>query len=214
MGLAGENYPAPTTLDPLTLLLQTPDPCPHTGQGPSLTQAGWGRGDGLTTSVGKWAAPGWGQRYCERPSLLSPPLSNGWTVEGAPRDRAPPRADGSIRGSRLAWDPFPRSPSPPKRAPPAPCLLLGFSAASTEPEHKEAEQSVHRRTDKHAQSEAGRRRRTDAGGSSPALSANAPKIRHSPGCSKGNRGTGRERRPRRKATPAALGPCSNRWDAA
>lgn len=59
---------------------------------PPQLRLGWGHGDGLTTSTGKLAAPGWGQHYSERPSPLSLPRSDRRTVEGAHQDQAHPRA--------------------------------------------------------------------------------------------------------------------------
>lgn len=138
---------------------------------PPGLRLGWGHGDSLMTPVGESATPGWGRCYCERPSLLASPCSDGRTAVGA--QQAPHGADCSAGGSRLAWDPVPAGKVS------APASLLGFPVASMETEHKAAEQSVCGQTDRQTGAERGN---GDGGGAAP---ANTPR-------SAAPRGTARE----------------------
>lgn len=65
--------------------------CPRASQASSWLRLGWGHGDSLMTPVGESATPGWGRCYCERPSLLASPCSDGGTAVGA--QQAPHGAD-------------------------------------------------------------------------------------------------------------------------
>lgn len=140
----------PPPRDPLTPLLPTLDPCPCTRHVPSPTQAGPGTQGRFSDISGET-----GDNVTTREALTT-------LTEESRRELMSIRhpTDLIVQYTGPGWGgTLPSAPFPPKIEP---CLLLGFSVAPVEPEHKEEEKSVHRQTDRRAQSEAGRLRRTDA----------------------------------------------------